>query len=154
MWWTREAHLSETSISLLLFRNVGPARWPDGGRLGERGGLLLEAVVSITLFTIVGTAVLSGLSTAHISSARFESQSVAENLARNQMEHLFSLPYEPPPSSYPGVATPQGYTVTATVVEYVPGDPLIEKVVVEVLQGGRSVLVLETLRTREEAVVP
>ena len=114
-----------------------------------RGSLLLEAVIATAVFTIVGSAVLSGLSTAHISRARAETHSVAENVGRNQMERLFSTTYLDPPSAYPLVATPEGYDVTADAEEYVPGDPAIEKIVVRVSHQGQVVLTLETLRVRE-----
>lgn len=117
--------------------------------LGTRGSLLIEAVVATTIFTIVGSAVLVGLSTTHISGAKTEEQSVAENIARNQMEKVFSLPYRDPPSTYPAITTTSGYEVSAAAEEYVIGDPNIEKVVVRVTHESQEVLVLETMRAKE-----
>ena len=57
---------------------------------------MLETVVAVVIFTLVGTAVLAALSTAHTSGARTESQSIAENLARNQMEDAFCRAYQEP----------------------------------------------------------
>ena len=115
----------------------------------SRGGLLLEAVIGVTLLTLIGAAVLGGLSTAHFSGARTEYQSTAENVARNQMEYALTLPYQPPPYNYPTVDPPAGYEVTAVAEEYVVADSNIEKVVVTVNHDGQQVLVLETLRARE-----
>ncbi len=106
----------------------------------------METAVALSLFAVVGTAVLVGLSTTHRSGALTESQSVAENIARNQMENAFAQPYAAPPSAYPTIATPSGYSVTASSLEYVLGDPNIEKIVVTVRYSGRDILVLETLR--------
>ena len=117
--------------------------------VGTRGSLLIEAVVATTIFTIVGSAVLVGLSTTHISGAKTEEQSVAENIARNQMEKVFSLPYRDPPSTYPAIVTTSGYQVFAAAEEYVIGDPNIEKVVVRVTHESQEVLVLETMRAKE-----
>lgn len=117
--------------------------------VGTRGSLLIEAVVATTIFTIVGSAVLVGLSTTHISGAKTEEQSVAENIARNQMEKVFSLPYRDPPSTYPAIVTTSGYGVSAAAEEYVVGDPNIEKVVVRVTHESEEVLVLETMRAKE-----
>ena len=117
--------------------------------VGTRGSLLIEAVVATTIFTIVGSAVLVGLSTTHISGAKTEEQSVAENIARNQMEQVFSLPYRDPPSTYPAIATSSGYGVSAVAEEYVVGDTNIEKVVVRVTHESEEVLVLETMRAKE-----
>jgi hypothetical protein len=116
---------------------------------GSRGQVLLETAVALSVFALVGTAVLVGVSLAHTTGSRVESQSVAENLARNQMEYVFSQPYQAPPAAYPTVSAPDGYTVSAVAEEYVLGDPNVEKVVVTVNRDGQSVLVLETLRTRE-----
>jgi len=116
---------------------------------GCRGGLMLETVIAVAVLGLVGTAVLAGLSTTQSSGAKTEGQSVAENIARNQMEHIFALPFQDPPSTYSVVATPAGYGVTAQALQYVPGDVNIEKLVVTVTRGAQELLVLETLRTRE-----
>lgn len=113
-----------------------------------RGALLMETVMAVMAFTLVGTAALVGLSTTQISGAKTEDQSIAENLARNQMEHVFSLPYQDPPSSYPSVAAPPGYSVATAATEFVAGDVRIEKIVVTVTHGGQGVLTLETLRAK------
>ncbi len=109
----------------------------------------METVVATLVFALVGTAVLSGVSTAHTSGARTERQSKAENIARDQMEYVYSLPYVAPPAAYPAVETPPGYTVEAASEEYVTGDADISRVVVTVRHGGIDTLVLETLRVRE-----
>ena len=74
---------------------------------------MVEAVVAVTLFTLVGGAVLSGVSTTFISGGLFEGQSAAETIGRSQMETALSLPYQAPPSTYPAISTPPGYSVTA-----------------------------------------
>lgn len=121
------------------------------GRRRERGGILVEVLAAVALFGIVGSAVATGLSTSQISTRVVERQSVAERVARNQMEYVFSLPYQGPPSTYPSVGAPSGFSVTAQAQEYVVGDPTIEKVVVTVSWQGQDVLVLETLRSQEPA---
>ena len=113
-----------------------------------RGGLLVETLVAVVAFTLVGTAVLTGVSTAQISGAKFEGQSFAENAARNQMEYIFDQPYQPPPHSYATIDPPRGYTISATAEELVPGDLDIERVVVVVTRGAVNILTLETLRVR------
>ena len=113
-----------------------------------RGALLMETVIAVMIFALVGTAVLFGVSTAHTSGATTERQSTAENIARNQMEYEFSLPYQNSPSSYPTIGVPQGYVVTCQAEEYVLGDPNIEKVIVTVTFDSTQQLVLETLRTK------
>ena len=116
-------------------------------RLGSRGGLIVEAVVSITVFTMVGSAVLAGVSTTQIAGARVESQSIGENIARNQMEYIFSLPYQDPPSVYPTIEVPLGYSVTAAAEEKEPNVVAIAKIVVTVTLDDQVVLMVETYRT-------
>ena len=110
--------------------------------------MFIEMILVVLVFSLVGTAVLAGVSGTRISGARTESQSIAENIARNQMEYAFSLPYQEPPTSYPTISVPNGYGVTCTAEEYVAFNPDIEKVVVTVTFHGQPSLVLETLRSR------
>lgn len=116
--------------------------------VGQAGSLMTELIIAIAIFVLVSAAVMSGLSTMHRSGGKTEEQSLGENIARNQMEYVFSLPYQAPPSTYPAVATPPGYGVSAAAQTYVVGDTNIQKVVVTVHRGGVDVLVLETMRTR------
>lgn len=137
-----------------------PWRWRRWKRLrsagvavcrGRRGGILVEVLAAVALFGIVGSAVATGLSTSQLSAGVTEHQSVAESVARRQMEYVFSLPYQEPPSTYPSVDAPPGFSVTAEAEEYVVGDLTIEKVVVTVSRDGQGILALESLRTKELA---
>ncbi len=119
-----------------------------GLRLGSHGGLMLEAVVAMAVFALVGVAVLVGLSTTHTSGATVEGHSIAENLGRNQVEYIFSIPYQDPPSFYPTVVAPIGYGITAAAEEFVQNETAVQKIVVTVDHGGETVLVLETLRAK------
>lgn len=95
---------------------------------------------------------------AHTGEDRVNSNSVGENLARNQMEYLMTLPYVAPNGTYqsiadapsPSFSIPAGYGVIAAAQTYVSDDGLpgsIEKVVVTVTRDGQSVFVLESLRS-------
>ena len=64
--------------------------------MDTKGNLLLEALVAITIFALVGGAVLSGMSTALNTGSMVEGQSVAEEIARNQMESVFNVSYQNP----------------------------------------------------------
>ncbi len=110
---------------------------------------MAETVVAVLIFTLVGTAALTGLSATLNVGSKAESQAAAERLGRNQMEYLFSLDYRQPPATYPAVSAPPGYAVSAVAEGLVLNDPNIEKVVVTVSRDGRAVLVLETLRLME-----
>ena len=125
--------------------------------LDSRGGLLLETVVAIIVFAVIGTTVLVGVSTARRSGDIVDKQSIAENVARNQMEYVFSRAYKVPPLSYASISdlpgndfnVPSGFTVTATaILRSGITDPDLETVRVTVNHLGEQVLVVETIRGR------
>lgn len=126
--------------------------------LDARGGLLLETVVAVIVFALIGTTVLVGVSTARRSGAIVDKQSIAENVARNQMEYVFSRAYKAPPLSYTSISelpdndfnVPSGFAVTATaILRSGSVDPNIETVRVTVSHLGKQVLVVETIRGRK-----
>ncbi|MBI4339821.1 MAG: hypothetical protein HY680_07690 [Chloroflexi bacterium] len=138
-------------VSTLLA--LGPLRPSLVARLGrlareQSGGLMVETTIAVAIFVLAGGATMTGLSMTHRSGATIREQSLAENIARNQMESIFNLPYQAPPSTYPSVATPPGYSVAALAESHVEGDVNIEKVTITVAHAGAGVLVLETLRVR------
>lgn len=117
--------------------------------LDTRGSLLLESTIAITVFAIVGGAVLSGTSTSLKTGDVVEGQSIAEEIARNQMESVFNESYqEPPGTPYATMVPPSGYAISVTADEYLTGDVDIEMVVVTVSRNSENLLVLKTLRTR------
>ena len=87
----------------------------------SRGISLIEMIIALAMFSSAGTAVLLGVSAAHNSSTVVEASAVAENLARNQMEYVFTQPYEAVGTPYPSVAddsslniaVPSGFGVSA-----------------------------------------
>ena len=122
------------------------------------GMTLMEMIIALAIFSSAGTAVLLGVSAAHKSSFVVEASAIAENLARNQMEYVFSQSYVAVGTPYPSIADdsslniniPSGFGVGATAVFYVADDGLagtIQKVVVTVTRDGQSILVLESLRS-------
>ena len=119
------------------------------------GITLIETVIALAMFSSAGTAVLLGVGAAHTSSDRVSASAVAENLARNQMEYVFSQDYLPPLGIYDSVeddlflniTIPSGFAVTTAAQVYVVEDDAIEKVVVTVTRDGKTVLVLESLRS-------
>lgn len=122
------------------------------------GITLMETVIALAMFSSAGTAVLLGVGAAHRSSDVVNTNAVAENLARNQMEYVSSLAYVTPPGNYASIADdqsinlsiPSGFAVSAAAQSYVADDGLtgdIQKVVVTVTRDGQSILTLESLRS-------
>lgn len=118
----------------------------------------METIIALAMFSSAGTAVLLGVGAAHRSSDVVDASAVAENLARNQMEYITSLPYVAPPGNYASIAddvslnvdVPTGFAVSAAAQTYVADDGLtgvIERVVVTVTRDGQTILTLESLRS-------
>ena len=118
--------------------------------------------MAITIFASLGTAVAVGILTADLSTQEVEGQSIAEKLARNQMEYVFTQTYKAPGPgiNYVSIEDDTDFTVDAgfgvsAKAQVVPASELpivtdadIEKVVVTVTRDAETVFVLETLRTK------
>ena len=116
----------------------------------QHGFSVVEVIVSVAILSMamatLGTAVPAGVQTSSMSKHKFDDQSMAENILRNQMEYVFEQTYEAPSGTYLTVATPEGYSVTVEALEYEATSSDIETVRVTVFKGGQQVKVLETLR--------
>lgn len=136
-----------------LWAGLGLRRWCRRIRSvagDDHGSILLESVVASMVFAMVGVAVLSGLSTTYSSGARVDVQSTAENVARNQLEHVFNQTYAGPLTPYPTyTGVPAGYTVTTTATDMATPDPDIERVNVSVTYNGATIVSVNTLRFNE-----
>ncbi len=143
---------------MLIFKYIGRDILQRFRRISQdsRGIALLETVMAITIFAALGTALMVGIRTANNSGEMVEGQSIAEKLARNQMEYVFNQSYLNPPSSYVSIkdatdvsfTVEPGFTVTANATEYLAAVTDIEKVVVTVKSGNEIIHTLETLRTK------
>ena len=116
---------------------------------GQAGGLLIETVIALTVFGTLGSVVLSGVQTSHVSKRNFDVQSEAENLVRNQMEGALDQTYKGWPDTYsPVTSTPPGYVITTDALQYgTSTDSNIQTVRVTVTHDGQTVKVFETVRT-------
>ena len=110
--------------------------------------MMVESLIAVSVFTLLGAAVLSGSTPTRNASARAEQAAVAENIARNQLETVLAAPYQDPPYSYTPISTPPGYAVTADALVLVGGDSNIATIVVVVTLKVESVLTLGSLRPR------
>ena len=128
-------------------------RWLIRSYRAQRGSLLLETIILMSVFGLLGVAVLGAVQTSYFAKGKFDIQSTAENIARNQIDYVFEQPYlEPSVSgvdydSIPEDLHPVGFRVEAMALPH--GDasnPNISRVQVSVFKDGQEVKVLETLR--------
>lgn len=112
-------------------------------------------MVLLSVFAVLGVAILGAIQTSHFAKGRFDVQSDAENIVRNQLEYVFGKPYvSPGEGSYPsitepdsGYILPEGYEVAVEVLA-VSGEPpsKISTIEVTVTRNSEVVRVFETLR--------
>lgn len=115
----------------------------------QKGISLVEVLMGLAIFGIVGLAFLSGLSTTSRTLFITDEQETAKTLAETQMEYIKQLDYA---SSYsPAVIPPEypGYTVkTPIAVESIPSrDGNIQKITIEILHNNNPVTSLESYKT-------
>ena len=147
----------------MVLGNLIVSVWRHGVALSRRlrvtlpdstGALMIEAVIGVTVMVSLAAAALVGLSATQRARLTIDTQAIAENIVRNQMEDSFSRTYTAWPNPYPSLLAtqssryPSEYSVAVTTEEVTAfsGDPDIQKVVVTVSKGNEVILVVETLR--------
>ena len=116
---------------------------------GERGGLLLETLIAITVFGVLGSVMYTGVQTSYISKRNFDIHSRAENIVRTEIESIYAQPYKPPGQTYTSITTVDGFTITSIALTYSTTTTDIERIRVTVDYGGNTVRVLEAVRANQ-----
>jgi len=110
----------------------------------QKGSLLIEALIAIALFAIIGSVFLSALSTGFIALGLTDEQVTAQVLARTQLEDTKSQPYVTAPTTYPTTVTPpDGYSVSVEALPIPDADDSIQKIKVTVSRDGYVLLEVE-----------
>ena len=121
------------------------------GCCAQGGSLLLETIILMSVFGLLGVAVLGAVQTSYFAKGKFDIQSTAENIARNQIDYVFEQDYrEPIPSVEPYEplpVLPDGFSVEAKALPHDDAsNPNVSWVQVTVFKDGQEVKVFETLR--------
>ena len=115
----------------------------------QRGALMIEIVVTLTVFGVLGTAVLGAVQTSFIGKRLFDQHGMAENIIRNQMESVLEQTYKAPDDpdpTYLAITPPDGYSVTVESLTYDVANTDISTVRITVYQDGQPVKTFETQR--------
>jgi type II secretory pathway pseudopilin PulG len=127
-----------------LAARVGPRLRP--ALHDERGTLLMETLIAVSVFTLLGAAVMTSMSATGRAAQSIDENATSENLARNQIETVLAAAYQDPPHTFATITPPAGYAVTAQAVELVSGETNIAKIIVSVTRNGEPTLTLESVR--------
>lgn len=140
-------------VKVFNYRALGQWASVYSPLLGDsRGLMLMETMVAVTVFALVGTAVMMGMNTTYTTSENTEELALAENTARNQMESIFGQTYSPPGgAAYSTITPPTGFGVSVAVEDVNPilPDPDVERITVTVSRDSASILELKTIRFNE-----
>ena len=116
----------------------------------EKGLAFIEAIVALAVLGLVAAAFLSGLCTLSAATIVTGEHTVAESLARSQLEYIRNCTYSPDTEEYeinPMLDIPEGWSIAPTFVEPVhQTDDGIQKVTVCVKRKGEAVLSLFTYK--------
>lgn len=115
----------------------------------QRGAFLAEALAAVSVFTLLGTAVMTSVSATGAASQNIRVSATADTLASNQIQAILSTTYVDPPFTFTTISPPSGYSLTAVAEEFVPGNTNIAKIVVTVSYGADVAATLETLRLKD-----
>lgn len=106
----------------------------------EAGLGLVETLVAVAILGTCVVAFAGGLSAGSMASNEQRLEVVAQELAQNELEFVKSTPFAPGAGTYPTVATPPGYVLNVAASAVSGGDANIQKITVNVLKDGQSVL--------------
>lgn len=118
---------------------------------GQRGFTLLEAVIALAIFSVIGVAFMAALGSMFRAQDLNREQVRAENLARAALEDIRNQPYL---DSYTvSVPVPVGYVVAIDTQPYCYPEPCVsdnnvQKTTVRLSRGGKPLLFIEDLKTR------
>jgi prepilin-type N-terminal cleavage/methylation domain-containing protein len=115
---------------------------------GEEGMTLIEVVIAMAILAIIAAAFLSALSGASKAVFVADERTVAESLARSQMEYIrnssvsYNGTYTDPENMYQPAPIPPESGYSATIyVSPLPGNPPgIQKIAVTIYHLGKPIL--------------
>ena len=116
----------------------------------EEGFSLIEILLAIALVGILGAAIPSALSGANLTTMRCNQRTMAESLARNQMDYIQNQPYDSENITpfYNVLPDLPPYNIETTVTRMDPrsngilSDDGLQQIIVEVKHGTQTLFTL------------
>ena len=138
----------------IIFQKQGNHQSP-----GESGLTLIETLVALGLFAVIGAAVIAGMFTSHRTVGIVDEKTNARNLIIQHIEAIRLLPYA---ATYPNVGdnitVPNQYSVVIETEctddditwQACTGSETLQRIFVSVYREGRFVMKVCTFRTQRE----
>jgi type II secretory pathway pseudopilin PulG len=128
----------------------------------ETGIGLVESLAAVAILGAAGVAFVLSLSTGAIAVREGDQETVAQSLARAQLEYVKNYPYHSAPTSYPYVYTynetynpnpvtlPEGYDISLTVgtIPQAGGNSDIQKITVIISRNGEDILTIADYKVK------
>ena len=117
----------------------------------REGAFLMEVLIAVFIFSLVGVATLVGYATTQRTGAKLDVQAQVENIGRNQMEYVFDQAFIPPgsASAYDLISMPPDFGASVANTETLTGETTIARIAVTVTYQGNVRWVLDTIRSNQ-----
>lgn len=110
---------------------------------GEKGMTLVESLVAIAMLGGGVLTLVLAMSSGALALQENDQESIAQGLARTQLEYVKNYTYDPGATSYPAVSAPEGYSIVVGVTA-VPGtNSNIQKITANVIRDGVIIMTAE-----------
>jgi Tfp pilus assembly protein PilV len=111
--------------------------------LSDSGMGLIDVLVALAIMATAATAFVAAIGTGAMATRDVKEDTIAQSLARSQLEYVKDLPFDADAISYPSIDTPDGYSISADVSSIPGADLNIQMVTITVSQSGETLLVVE-----------
>ncbi|HTY82359.1 MAG TPA: hypothetical protein VMB24_06215 [Dehalococcoidales bacterium] len=110
---------------------------------GQRGISLVEAAVSVALLGGGILTLVLSMSSGVLAVKQNDHQTIAQGLARAQMEYTKSYAYNPSATTYPSVSAPEGYQISVGVLPVSDADNNIQKITANITYNSAVIISAE-----------